>query len=283
MTDAVARFLFEELDIHGSLVQLESSWQAMTAGRGLAAVARDLLGEMAAVTTLLGNRLKTPGRLSFQLQGHGAIRLMVVDCDQRLHLRAMAKAPALLAPAPVPELLGDGRLTLTLQPEDGGPTYQSFVPIAGAAIAAIFEHYLAQSEQQPARLWLHADAASACGLLLQKLPHADERDADGWQRIQQLAATLRPHELSLAPAELLTRLFPEETIRLFTPRAVRHHAPRDEQKVLDMLRGLGRAEVESILAEHGEVAIHDEMGNHDYRYGPEIVERLFGAASRTLH
>jgi molecular chaperone Hsp33 len=151
--------------------------------------------------------------------------------------------------AGVGDLLGDGRLVLTLHPETAETPYQSVVPIVGSTLAAIFEHYLEQSEQQPARLWLAATADTACGLFLQKLPGADVRDPDGWNRIEQLAATVRPDELALPPETLLTRLFGEESVRLFEPRQALWHCPRDEEKVRNMLLSLGREEVEAIVDE----------------------------------
>jgi molecular chaperone Hsp33 len=42
-----------------------------------------------------------------------------------------------------------------------------------------------------------------------------------------------------------------------------------------VLRGLGRDEVESILAERGEVVIKNEMCNHEYRFDRAAVETLF--------
>lgn len=274
-------FLFEDLDIRGALVQLDGAWRAMHAGRGYPAPVRSLLGELAAVSALIGANLKAPGRLTFQLQGHGPISLLVVDCNERLQLRGMARAAADTGAAPVAQLFGDGRLVLTLEGAAAQP-YQSQVPVVGDTIAAIFEHYLVQSEQQPARLWLAADADQAAGLFLQCLPGAAAKDEDGWNRIQQLAATVRPGELALPAATLLCRLFPEETVRLFDARPVSYHCPRDEDRVRAMLASLGRDEVADILAEHGEVVIHDDICNHEYRFGAGILDELFGGP-RTLH
>lgn len=280
--DTVRPFLFEDLDIRGACVLLGPAWREMHAGRGYAPAVRDLLGELAAVTALIGSNLKAPGRLTFHLQGHGPVRMLVVDCDERLRMRGVAKAPADTAPAPVPQLFGDGRLTLTLQVEAASQPYQSLVPLEGGGVAAIFEHYLTRSEQSPTRLWLAADGAHACGLFLQRLPGADQRDPDGWNRIQRLAETVQPGELALPAETLLTRLFGEETIRLFNPRPVAYHCPRDEEKVLGMLQALGRDEVEQMLAETGEIAVRDDICNHEYRFGPEVLAQLFDAP-RTLH
>lgn len=285
--DAVHRFLLEDLDIRGALVQLGPSWAAMNARRHYAAPVRALLGELAAVTALIGSNLKTPGRLSFQLQGHGPVSMLVMDCNEKLQLRGMAKseldADAEAHVASIGDLLGDGRLVLTLQTRAAQAPYQSVVSLAGGSVAAVFEHFLEKSEQTPARLWLTAGAESACGLFLQKLPNADALDPDGWERIEQLAATVRAEELRLPPEALLTRLFSAETVRLYPPQPTAWHCPRDEEKVRNMLLAMGREEVEAILADADLIAIEDEICGHEYRFGPEILDELFPPDGRLLH
>jgi molecular chaperone Hsp33 len=283
--DYVRRFLFEDLDIRGAIVVLGHSWQEMHAGRDDPPAVNALLGELAATAALIAGNLKSPGRLTLQMQGHGPLALLLIDCDEQLRLRGTARltsnavaekvgAGGTAAPSGIQSLLADGQLLLTLQSTHGQP-YQSIVPLVGDHLAAVFEHYLEQSEQQPAHLFLTANDQMAAGLFLQKLPNADQRDTDGWNRIGHLAATLKPDEFGKPVAEMLIQLFPEENIRLFDPRPVRYHCPRDEEKVLGMLRGLGRNEVEASLAELGELVIEDDICRHTYRYGKEILPQLF--------
>lgn len=292
--DTVTRFLFEGLDIRGALVHLGPSWQSLQRGRGYGPVEARLLGEMAAVTALIAAQLKQPGRLTFQLRGGGPISLLVMDCDEQLRLRGMARAVANLAPAPVPQLLGadqGGQLMLNLDFPVARQPYQSFVPLEGDSIASIFEHYLEQSEQQAARLFLAASDQAACCLFLQKLPGADALDPDGWDRISHLAATVKEAELlELDAATLLGRLFHEEIlqgeqngkgVRLYDPRPVTHHCPEDREKVEGMLLSLGREEAEAVLAEHGEILVKDDICNREYRFSKEDVAQLF--ASKPLH
>lgn len=286
MSDTFQRFIFEKLDIRGAFVQLETSWQAMQHGRAYSQPVLELLGQTTAVTTLIGSQLKTPGRLTFQLQGEGPVSLLVVDCDEQLRLRGMAKAEPGIGHANATELIGNGRLLLTLQTNDSPRPYQSFVPLEGDSIAAIFENYLDLSEQQPTRLFLFADGERACGLFLQKLPETPgqhEQDEDGWNRVQQLAATVRADEFALPAADLLHRLFAEEDVRLFEPHPVVYHCPRDEEKVRGALLSLGRDEVQAILDDHGEIRVQDDICNHEYVFGEEILEELFPSTPRTLH
>ena len=279
-------FLLEHLDIRGAIVSLDGAWRSLLAGRGYPAPVARLLGEMSAVTTLIAANLKQPGRMTFQLRGEGPVNLLVLDCDEQLRLRGMARwnPDAFMDDLATPDLLGDGQLALTLDTASMRQPYQSLVPLTGGSVAAIFEHYLTQSEQQPTRLVLTADADRAVGLLLQKLPGADARDGDGWNRIQHLLATLRPSEmLGQATLDLLRRLFPEETIRVFDARPVTHHCPEDWEKVQNMLRSLGRPECDAILREQGEIVIRDDLCNRDYRLAGPAVAALFEPPSTTLH
>ena len=276
-TDYVQRFLFEELDIRGRLTCLTGAWQRMLDGRSYPDNVAALLGRTTVLNVLLGANQKDAGRVTLQVQGSGPIRLLVADCTADLRIRGMADFREEAARETAErQLLGDGRLAVTLEDMKSGRFYQSLVPLEGDSLEQIFAHYLSQSEQLPAYLRLFADGDAACGLLLEKLPKADERDPDGWNRVTQLAATLGLDETRDAqPYDLLTRVFPEELMRVFRLYAVEYHCPYDEDKVKDMLRGLGRGEVESILADHGEVVIRNEMCNHEYRFDRAAVETLF--------
>jgi len=276
-TDYVQRFLFENLDVRGRLVCLTGAWRRMTQGRGYAAPVAQLLGEATALATLLGASQKegdAAGRVTLQVQTSGPVKLLVADCSAGLRIRGMA-----LHEARAGALLGDGRLAVTLEDGATGQFHQSVVPLAGESLGATFEHYLAQSEQRTTSLRFGADAAAVCGLLLEKLPGADARDGDGWNRVSRLASTLELAEtVDAQPYDLLVKLFPEELLRVFRLAPVTYHCPYDVENVKRVLRGLGRAEVESILAEQGEVVVKNEMCNHEYRFDREAVEQLFAAA-----
>jgi len=276
-TDYVQRFMFENLDIRGRLVCLTGAWQRMLDGRGYPGDIVSLLGHTTALNTLLGANQKGAGRVTLQVQGSGPVKLLVADCTAELRIRGMAQYEKEDIPQESERgLLGNGRLSVTLEDLKSGKFYQSLVPLEGETMEQIFGHYLSQSEQLPAHLRLFADDDALAGLLLEKLPGADGRDPDGWNRVIHFANTLTLEETRDAqPYDLLTKVFPEELMRVFRLYAVEYHCPYDEDKVKDMLRGLGRQEVESILAEQGEVVIRNEMCNHEYRFDAAAIARLF--------
>lgn len=283
--DQFRRFLLDNLDIRGIVVNLGPAWQAMLAGRAYPPAVARVLGEMTAVSTAIAGQMKNDGRLTFQLRGSGPIQRLVIDCDQALRLRGMATADHRVAEASAADLLGHGQLVMTLDLPELRQPIQSVVPLQGDSVAQIFEHYITQSEQSATRLLLAADERRAAALLVQKLPDADHKDADGWTRVEHLLATVRPDELLSLDAEtLLTRLFHEDTVRVYAPRPVSYHCPEDWPKIHAMLRSLGADELQAILDEHGEILVKDDICNREYRLDPTAVDQLLRPEQdRTLH
>ena len=300
-TDRFVRFHFPELSIRGAWVHLDESYRALISGRNYPAAVSRMLGEMASVTALMAGQLKHPGRLTFQMRDPGPISLLVMDCTDKLGLRGTAQwDEAFSASLQHPDFQclnthanddeNASRLMMTLDAHQFSTPWQSFVPLVGQSLAEAFSHYLAQSEQQPTLLYLAADEHQAAALFLQAMPGADEADADGWNRLTHLFGTLSDRELlQLDPSQLLTTLFPEELISLAPGQALHHAGERDWAKVRNMLRGLGKQEVDAILHEHGAVVIHDELSNQEYRFTPEEALAVFNEPAdserqgQTLH
>ncbi len=284
MNNLLQRFLFDDLDIRGAIVCMDSVWQQMLADRNYPAPVIQILGEMSATTLLLGSNLKQSGRLTIQLNGNGPVSMLVIDCTEHLHIRGMAKCSDLVEPKSMPDLLGHGRLVMSLDMPSMRESYQSIVPLDGSNIAEVFEGYFKQSEQLHTRLFLTASAEAVVGILLQKLPTADQRDLDGWARIEALASTIAHQATVNLPAEeLLIRLFNEETIRVFDPQIVNYGCREDWEKIHSMLRSLGREEVNSILQEFGEVVINDDICNREYRFDALAIDTIFREISPTVH
>ncbi len=278
-SDLLQRFLFENAPIRGEIVQLESSWQTVMERHDYPPVLRDIMGELIAAAVLLAATLKLQGSLVLQIQGRGAVRLLVVECTGDLQLRATAKWTGEISHGTLPELMGDGRFVITLDPKDGQQAYQGIVALEGNTVAEILQNYMSRSEQLETRLWLAADGARAAGMLLQKLPGQPEHDADDWTRAIHLGETVRPEELlGLSARDVIHRLFHEEDIRVFEQQPVAFKCSCSRESVGQMLKMLGHEEVDSILAEHGTIEIHCEFCNHRYEFDSVDAAQLFTAA-----
>lgn len=276
LTDYSRRFTLDNLDIRGQVVRLTAAWQGLINARNYPPYVTGYLGEMACVSVLVGAGLKHAGRAMLQIQGGAAAKLAVVDCTHKLGIRGMASFAASAGTPSFAEWVAGARVALTVSQADSSQMYQSIVPVSGITVAECFEHYFDQSEQLPTHLWLAANGEGAGALLLQKLPKADEKDGDGWARVERLAASVTTGELIGLDAEvLLTRLFHEDDVRLYEPTLVHSACKRDEEKVKTMLRSLGRAELDATLAELGEIIVKDDMCNEEYRFDNAAVNALF--------
>ncbi len=78
-----------------------------------------------------------------------------------------------------------------------------------------------------------------------------------------------------SPAALIAACFTEDDVRVFTPRTVSFHCPCSPERVKRALRIAGRPEIESILAERGNVVVTCEFCNHDYSFGPSEARAIF--------
>src|SRR5271167_1437459 len=296
--DSLHRFLFEQYPIRGHLVHLDAAWRALIEHREYPSAIRDTLGEAVAASLLLAATVKFEGVLSLQLQGAGPMHLMLVQCTSGLGVRGLARYRDAEAAGleRIADLIGDGNLTVTLETDAGARRYQGIVPIAGERLAEVLQGYFENSEQLPTRLWLHADAQGASGMLLQKLPGGSSlapKDAvlveDAWRRVQLIAETLTSDELrTLADAEILRRLFNEDDVRLFEPSPVYFRCRCSRERVAGMLQGLGETETRSVLAERGEVEVRCDFCNRAYVFDAVDVAQLFntdvaGAGGGSLH
>jgi molecular chaperone Hsp33 len=288
-TDTVRRFIFERQPVRGHWVRLGAAWTALRAHARYPAPVETLLGEAVAAVVLLAASLKFQGTLTFQLQGDGAVRLLVAQCTHDFRLRALARfeagaveaIPRGAAPAAVfRELVGtDGRLTVTIEADEKGSRYQGVVPLEGHSLAESLEAYFASSEQLPTRVLLAADAAHGAGLLVQKLPGPDDEESNvSWVDAQRGIARLEPAELLKSPVEdLLKRGFPEQDLRLFRGAAVRFECRCGEGRVATLLRALGEEEVRDVLKEQGSVTVICEFCQRPYRFETPDVDALFPA------
>ena len=316
MTDTFKKYLLADNSTRIQAVRLESSWQTGLAHQSYPECIRSLLGELTAAAILLATNIKFDGSVVLQLQGDGPVSLIVVECTSELTFRATVnlRDPELVPTGGTLQSLlnanGGGRFTVLLDPgrnTDMAP-YQGIVPMEGASVAEVLEAYMRNSEQLDTRLWLAADGARVAGLLLQRLPDAGgvphsrihapegaaqastpETRAESWNRVTQLASTLGSAELLEADTDtIIRRLFWQEALLELENQAAQWHCPCSRTRVGNMLRMLGRDEIESLLQEREKVSVSCNFCGKPYEFDAIdcaglFVERLDNTGSRTLH
>lgn len=199
-SDQSQRFLFDDTDVRGEMVDLERSYSEVLAKHPYPEPVAQLLGEMLAAASLLCGTLKFDGLLVLQARSSGAVPLLMVECSSDRQVRGLARysAESIGADAGMQELMPEGVLTLTVDPVKG-QRYQGIVALEGVNLAECLSNYFASSEQLPTRFWLNANGRRARGLLLQQLPADRLKDPEAreasWQHLTTLADTLTAEEL----------------------------------------------------------------------------------------
>ncbi|MDR5868512.1 Hsp33 family molecular chaperone HslO [Halomonas koreensis] len=291
MTDQIQRFLFEDTNVRGEIVTLEQSHAEVMDRHDYPPAVTRQLGELLAAVALLTETIKLDGTMSLEVRGQGPLSLLMAESNPGGDLRAIARLDEEAAlpaeDAGFAELVGAGQITITLDPREGH-RYQGIVALNRDSLAGCLEDYFAQSEQLPTRMWLADDGQRAGGLLLQRLPdEAANRDDDAWDRTVHLAATLTEGELlGVAPQELLHRLFHEETVRIFEPKALRFACTCSRERIAGALLSLGAEELRDILAEQGGIATQCHFCHTRYEFTIAEVEAMLAdpeGTSPTLH
>jgi molecular chaperone Hsp33 len=306
------KFIFDGLPVRGSIVRLTDAWTDILARREANPATgawpppvAELLGEMAAAGALMQSNIKFNGALVLQIFGHGPVKVAVAEVQHDLSLRATAKV---VGGVGVNARLSDmvnqdnkGRCAITLDPQEkfpGQQPYQGVVPLHGdrrekiERLSEVLEHYMLQSEQLDTKLVLAADNKVAAGLLIQRLPTAGEGNLAGslvsqanedeiglnedFNRIAILAASVtRAELLELDSDAILHRLFWEEKLLRFEPQTPHFACTCSRERVANMIRGLGRDEAESILAERGEIDVGCEFCGQQYRFDAVDAAQIF--------
>jgi molecular chaperone Hsp33 len=274
--DAVVPFVFESLPVRGALIQLQRSWQRMQLGHAYQRSVLETLGHSAAATGLIAQSLKFDGTITMQLNGDGPLAMLVMQCTSELELRGMASATGVTNHASFAELVSQARCAITVDAGAMERPYQGIVEVKGPSLANSLENYYARSAQIPSHIHLVSEPGSCGGILLQQTPDKAGPLDDGWRRLGLLAATLRPEDIAAGVGiDLLGKLFAEDDVRVFKPKAATFKCRCSRKRAEDVLRMLGQDETSTVCAEAGRVEITCEYCGRMRFFDSVDISRLF--------
>lgn len=275
--DSLQRFIFEHANIRGEIVHLQHTYQTIMGQRDYPAMVKHLLGEAMVSCLLLASSIKFEGSLSLQFQGDHRLPLLLVQCDHELHIRAYAKYEDDLTLEDYAGAFLTGQMALTINQFNQTQAYQSVVPIQSTSMSENLMNYFAQSEQIATRVWLAVNEHMAAGMLLQLMPGEDSSEREHfWEYATQLGQTVTEEELlTIDNKTLLYRLYNEEDIRVFEPRAALFQCRCTPERMKHVLTILGEAEAHELIAEQGSISMNCDFCNQHYSFDAIDVTMLF--------
>ncbi len=194
--DSILPFQLDRSGIRGRVVRLDGVLDKILKQHNYPSKIEALVAETALITALIGQSIKLRWKVSIQVRGKGAARIIATDYyapekeGGPARMRAYASFDAeRLGEAENPfDLIGEGYFAVMLDQGEGSLPYQGYTPIAGGSLAACAETYFAQSEQIPTRFALAFGESAepgrplhwrGGGIMLQHMPPTGGVAAEG--------------------------------------------------------------------------------------------------------
>lgn len=228
------------------------------------------LGRSLTITAIMGAMLKGDDSLTTTISGDGALGQVVADANAKGEVRGFVNNPHVDFPLneqgklDVSRAVGQGVLSVV---KDQGlkDYFTGQVPIVSGEISEDFTYYFANSEQIPSAVGAGVLVApedyvmAAGGFILQVMPGADEFVIEQLEKsIAALPQLSHFIEEGNDAEAILKQLIPEDSLQILETMPVQFNCTCSKERMLLAIKGLGAAEIESMIKEdHGaEVTCH---------------------------
>ncbi len=314
--DFVRTFRLEAAGARGRQVRLGQALHTILQQHDYPPEVSRLLGELIGLSALLASTIKYDGVFTVQTRCDGPIKMMVVDVTSAGEMRGYADFDgadlALVLESggenSFPRIMGAGHLAFTVDQGPDSERYQGIVALEGATLSECAHNYFHQSEQIASAIQLAAEMVNGAWrggvLMLQReasdggcerslgrdqlaatpadMPGADladQEDQEDWRRAVILMSSVTPSELldpALASDQLLFRLFNEESVRAYQPRALTFGCRCSRQRVESTLKALPQEEVRTLKID-GRVVVTCQFCNKSESFGDIEIDALYAA------
>ncbi|WP_299661326.1 Hsp33 family molecular chaperone HslO [uncultured Ruegeria sp.] len=308
--DTVLPFQLDVPDMRGRVARLDGVLGGILKQHDYPEVVEALVAEMALLTALIGQTVSLRWKLSLQVQSKGAVRMIATDYyapqkeGEPAQIRAYASfdRDRLTDAAPFDQV-GEGYFAIMIDQGEGTQPYQGITPLAGGSLSACADAYFAQSEQLPTRFSLSFGKSTepgvgehwrAGGIMLQHMPKAspfaasgegsgevltaadlvDGEESENWGRVNILLDTVDDLELigpSIAPTDLLVRLFHEEQPRVYDAQQVKFGCTCSEDRVRQSLSIYSAQDIATMTTDEGTVTADCQFCGAHYVLDPTTV------------
>lgn len=311
-------FQLETSSLRGRIVRFDDVLQGILTPHDYPEIVSQLLAETLTLCTLLSSMLKYEGVFTLQTSGDGPINMLVADMTSEGNIRGCAsfdaarleiveKQLAAFSTEQVGEgsdnhlaqLLGKGYVAFTVDQKQAEDRYQGIVELKGKSLVECVQHYFAQSEQIDTGIKLAVGKRDgvwrAGGIMLQHMPdegglkgagsRASNMDEDDWRRAMVLMGSLTEEEL-LSPAlnshDILMRLFHEEGVRVFEPKALQQACRCSQERVENVVLMMPEEDRKDII-EEGKIEMKCEFCSTTYVLNPKEIEQRLKEITDSLN
>ena len=307
--DTILPFQLDKSDVRGRVLRLDGVLDQILSQHDYPPAIEALVAEAAMLTVMIGQTIKLRWKLSLQIRGKGAARLIATDYyapekegePGRIRAYASFDEEHLDPNAPGFDQIGEGFFAILIH--QGGETkpYTGMTPITGNSLSDCAQTYFMQSEQLPSRFTLtfgrstlpgEDESWRAGGVMLQHMPKASphvlyqdddeprpeitvtEDDRENWSRANILLDSVEELELigpTVQPTQLLLRLFHEEAPRVFDPQPIEFGCTCSEDRVRQSLSIYSTKDLAHMTKEDGTLTADCQFCGAHYVLDPKTV------------
>lgn len=250
------------------------------------ATASAALGRSVTITTIMGAMLKGEDSLTTTISGNGPIGQIVADANAKGEVRGYVTNPHVNPPLneqgklDVSRAVGEGVLSVV---KDQGlkDYFTGQVPIVSGEISEDFTYYFANSEQVPSAVGAgvliapETHVLAAGGFILQMMPGADEFVINELEKnIAALPQLSHFIEEGNDAEAIVKQLVPENSLQILETMPVQFKCTCSKERMLLAIKGLGEAEINSMIEEDRGAEVTCHFCNEVYDMTEEELQNL---------
>ena len=244
------------------------------------------LGRLVTGAALMGCLLKGSQRLALMIEGNGPLGRLMVETDADGNLRAKVQNPLTGLPPrdgrfDVAGAIGRAGFLHVIKDLGLKEPYRSMVQLQTSEIGEDLAWYLTHSEQVPSCVALgveldaRGEVAAAGGFLVQAMPGAEEGELLGLEKVlAALPPTTSLLRQGVGPAELLERIVPGQPLADLKTIALNFNCPCTREQISALLAGLGRTELEAMIAEQNGAEVGCDYCRERYLFSADQLRSL---------
>lgn len=253
----------------------------------LSPVAAAALGRALTMAALMGEELKNPqDYLTATIKGGGPLGTITVCADGQNHVKGTVANPVVETVVKENGHLDVGNAvgkngSLTVIKDIGlKQPYVGTAKIVSGEIAQDFAYYFATSEQQPCGVTLGVGlknnaCKSAGGVFVQVMPNCDAELLNKVETVMYAMDEMSYQFDGSSARKVVERFFGEFNPVFTVEKQVSYKCDCGKRKINRLIKGLGKAEAQSILDEVGKVEVCCQFCGKKYVYLQEDINKLF--------
>ena len=310
--DFVRVFRLDKTHIRGRHVRLEKSVNHILNRHRYPKLVSLLLGDLLSLGVILSSTVKYDGIFTVQTNSSGPLRFMIADIASTGEIRGYANfaqkeieeyQECINDVGIVPQIMGSGHLTFTVNQAKTDNMYQGIVPLEGRTISECAHNYFKQSEQISTAIKIATEQVAtswkSSALMLQREPISDRYESreellsetgkenialevfetnEDWHIASILMGSATKDELTnydLDSNTLLYKLFHEESVRVYEPKALKFGCHCSRDRVIKTLRGLPKKEISSLQI-NGKVLVKCEFCDQSESFTENQLDTVYG-------